>query len=497
MAGQADPRLAISVSGRPKPEVPFRAPYDVAARLSAIGRTEDVIVSPDGRRLAIAVFNANAVALVDFTVESASDGVGQTVVDLSGVTIVRCDALAKPHGLAFVDNTTMLVANRESELLLLQLPRIGDSRCDVLVDGRVLVDGSGPVPVSTPGSIAVRRSGGGLCEAVVCNNYAHTVTRYVFDLDDQCRMIDRDVVVSTGLDIPDGVAISASGRWMAISNHSTHEVFVYAYGADVDPETPPVGVLQGANYPHGLRFADDDRYLVLADAGLPFVYAFCAPDGDWSGRRSPTNTLRVMDDASFNAGRYNPQEGGPKGIEVVAASRLVVVTSEHQGLGFFEFADVIGPDRVTRLPTSEALIDAGKLSVERSTVLRSLRRLEAASEALAQTRHDHAEVTEQLQTTQVQRDHGLAELQAAHDRCVGLRTEVAHVSVELERRESELGRLQAELVTTHELLAESGRQTGQLGQEISLFYDSTSWRITSPARRIATVVKRLRRTRRG
>ncbi len=41
------------------------------------------------------------------------------------------------------------------------------------------------------------------------------------------------------------------------------------------------------------------------------------------------------------------------------------------------------------------------------------------------------------------------------------------------------------------------RQTGQLGQEISLFYDSTSWRITSPARRIATVVKRLWRTRRG
>jgi hypothetical protein len=43
-----------------------------------------------------------------------------------------------------------------------------------------------------------------------------------------------------------------------------------------------------------------------------------------------------MDDAAFERGRYNPEEGGPKGLDVDAGSRVLVVTSECQPLAFFD-----------------------------------------------------------------------------------------------------------------------------------------------------------------
>ena len=124
---------------------------------------------------------------------------------------------------------------------------------------------------------------------------------------------------------------------------SQQRPFVQVRCCDLGPTSEPDGILVGPNYPHGLAFAADDRCLLVADAGLPYLHAYEAPDGDWSGRRSPVATTRVMDDDSFNAARYNPQEGGPKGLAVTAAD-MVIVTSERQPLGFFALRDIVGHD---------------------------------------------------------------------------------------------------------------------------------------------------------
>ena len=72
-------------------------------------------------------------------------------------------------------------------------------------------------------------------------------------------------------------------------------------------------MLHGPNFPHGVRFTSDGRHVLVADAGLPYVYTYAATDGDWRGTRQPLRTTRVMDDDEFLAGKYNPQEGARRG----------------------------------------------------------------------------------------------------------------------------------------------------------------------------------------
>lgn len=43
-----------------------------------------------------------------------------------------------------------------------------------------------------------------------------------------------------------------------------------------------------------------------------------------------------MDDETFQKGRYNPQEGGPKGLDLHRQSGVLVTTCEHQTLAFFD-----------------------------------------------------------------------------------------------------------------------------------------------------------------
>jgi hypothetical protein len=192
--------------------------------------------------------------------------------------------------------------------------------------------------LEAPGSVAVRHLGDGRHEALVCNNWGHTVTRHAIASDGE--LSHGEVVARRFLDVPDGVAISRDGRWVAVSNHNTHSVLVYAdstLGEDAEPD----GVLRGVLYPHGLRFAGGDRQLLVADAGAPYVHVFTAADGDWQRASYPVASVRVMSDEVFARGRHNPTEGGPKGIDIDPRTGVLIATSEHLGLGFFDLAGVL------------------------------------------------------------------------------------------------------------------------------------------------------------
>jgi len=146
-----------------------------------------------------------------------------------------------------------------------------------------------------------------------------------------------------------------------VSNHNAQAVFVYEYptpGTDAEP----AGILRGVSYPHGLRFADDDRNLLVADAGAPHVHSF-ASDGDWRGARLPVSTMQVVDDATFERGRKNVTEGGPKGLDVHGHANVVAITLEEQPLAFFEFDAMIGAglpeDFEDRMFRCELLVLAG------------------------------------------------------------------------------------------------------------------------------------------
>lgn len=314
-----------------------RVDETVQAALARIGRTEDVAFSPSGRRVALAGLMTNRILLVDV---ARDPGDAEAPVRLSGAVEIGSAAFSRPHGIAWAGDEHLFVANREGAVVLLALPGAGPARVDL---DPVLKIGSPCVPVVTPGSLSVFDLGAGLVELLVCNNYVHTVTRHLLDARGGFALLSTDVLLAGGIDVPDGVAHSPSGRWLAVSNHFQHCVHLYRNRPGLEPRAVPCGVLRGLRYAHGLRFSADGTALLVADSGAPFVHLFRAEDGAWEGERHPSLSLKVMTDDEFGTERDNPEEGGPKGLDISPDGLLLAVTCTQLPLAFFDFAALAGP----------------------------------------------------------------------------------------------------------------------------------------------------------
>ena len=362
--------MAVTDAVRPL-EVAFEAPPEVRGGIARLGRTEDVRLSPRGDRLALACYRRHRIALADVEISRAEDGPRITV---SSLEELASPLLREPHGLDFLDNETLVVANRAGGVGVFRLPAPGSGgELGVIGDGA-----TGPATSDGPGSVAARALGGGR-EVLVCNNWANTITRHAVAEDGS--LSDGEIVARTWLTIPDGVAISRDGEWLAVSNHSAHCIFLYrlrTLGASVEP----VGILRGVEYPHGLRFDDGDRGLLVADAGAPRVHLFVAEDG-WQGVRYPVASLVVVDEGRFVAERTSPEEGGPKGIDVDTDARVLVVTSASVPLAYFD---------LDRLPDSGGA-DAAQVRYELARLAENERACDEAEEvraALAELRSTRA-----------------------------------------------------------------------------------------------------------
>jgi DNA-binding beta-propeller fold protein YncE len=319
-------------------EIGYTAAPRVAAAIGALGRTEDVRFSPSSRRLAVAAFQRNRVVVfhVDITASRAT-----TQVALTGGVELSSPALQRPHGVDFLDEDTLIVTSRGSDVALFPVPPGGgDLPChEALPLARWPADGS--TCLSAPGSVAVTWSAEGECEILICNNNGNTVTRHRLDRHTAGLVRRSEVLLQKHLDIPDGVAVSPDRRWIAVSNHTTQNVLLYENSAALNADSEPDGILRRVYYPHGLRFSADGRHLFVADAGAPYLHIYTQHPGEWRGVRNPASTVRIMDDAMFQRGRHNPQEGGPKGLDIDRSSQVLVVTSECQPLAFFDVAALV------------------------------------------------------------------------------------------------------------------------------------------------------------
>ena len=309
-------------------ELPFAADSTVHALLARLGRTEDVRFSPDNRRLAVTAFTEDVVALFDVEITTGLRG---PRIALLGATELTAAAFAMPHGIDFLDDDTIVVANRGGIVTAHALP-----------DRRAPIGPITPAPQLThigglhhPGSVRVFPASAGGIEMLVCDNYVSTLVHHDVHADEgQWTIAPGTLLLRRWLDIPDGVAVSDDGRWLAVTNHATQCVLVHAR-ASLDEHAEPVAILRGTTYPHGLHFTRDARHLVVADAGRPFVHVFAA-GAEWAGVGYPIASHRIMDDLTFARGSSNPQEGGPKGLDLDRTGRVVAVTSTHQPLAFLD-----------------------------------------------------------------------------------------------------------------------------------------------------------------
>lgn len=313
----------------------FVASDAVCAALAGIGRTEDLRFSPDNRRLAIAAFSANAVFVFDIAINFSGDLPG---VRLGDFVAIRSQTFRHPHGVDFLDHSTLVVASRGGAVDLVRVPPLSGTGVAVACKPvRTIGWASLGHRIRSPGSVAVLRAGQGRAEILVCNNYRHRITSHVFSLRRPVLPAWNRVVLERGLAVPDGIAVSADRRWIAVSNHETAGVLLFDNRSGLRRDLEAVGALHGVSYPHGLRFSGDGRTIYVADAGSPCVHVY-ESDGDWRGSREPVRSLPVVDDATFRAGNASAEEGGPKGIDLDTSGRLLAATCESQPLAFFHLA---------------------------------------------------------------------------------------------------------------------------------------------------------------
>ncbi len=307
--------------------IAFDAGAEVRAALDRAGRTEDVRVSPDGRRLALACYSENAIGLADVEVERTGS---EVAVAVSAFELLRGPGIREPHGVDFVTDDVVIVANRGGRVAFYSLPERGATG-ELVPWG----DASGaPDQEEGPGSVLVRLEATGEHSILACNNWVDTVTRHVLGADGV--LAAGEIVAQRRLELPDGVALSDDGRWLAVSSHDSSSVLVFAHST-AGASAEPVCVLRGARCPHGLRFAFEDRRLLVADAAAPYVHVFePTPDG-WADAAYPTSSIRVLDDDAFERHRRNRYEGGPKGLDVLAED-VLVLTCEGTTLAFLDLA---------------------------------------------------------------------------------------------------------------------------------------------------------------
>ncbi len=299
-----------------------------------LGRTEDIRFSPNNRLLAIAGFGRRRVLLLEIDLSRKDHILIGDFVDLAS------DDLGEVHGIDFIDDATLVVANRDGHVVILAIPaqELGGRTLQATTT-RTLRRGM-LSRIRSPGSIAVRRRAFGLASLYVCQNYRNRVSHHVVVPGAAYAQVWSNMAAGRDLDVPDGIAISPDARWIAISSHGTHDVKIYETDAAHRIDAQPAGVLSGVGYPHGLRFTPDGRHLVVADAGQPVLQVYSSK-GDWRGQREPTRTVQVMDPADYMRGKFSEEEGGPKGIDIDRTGRVLAVTTEMQPLRFFATSAIV------------------------------------------------------------------------------------------------------------------------------------------------------------
>lgn len=306
----------------------------VQATLAQLGRTEDVRFSPDNRRLALAGYGEDTCLLLDIRIDASHpDG----AIAITGFTKLISDDLVEPHGFDFIDDDTLVVANRKGSVAVFDLSITSCEQIELEARHRI-TRANWMRRIHSPGSVLVKGPVSGGAEILVCNNYRKRVTAHRIGRDGR---ISNRVALSLGLDVPDGIACTPDGRWLAISDHFTNSALIYDCQGRLTPRTAPVGRLTGMAYPHGLRFSPDGRYAFVAYAGAPVLHVFRSDTGQWMGDHAPLRSVKVLSDEVFQRGRTNDAEGGPKGVDIDNSGTILVVTCEEQPLAFFRVADLI------------------------------------------------------------------------------------------------------------------------------------------------------------
>lgn len=309
--------------------------------IQGIGRTEDIKFSPNNGRIAVIDFLAQNVFVFRVDISFLAETPRAVV---RSYAILSSPCLRYPHGLCFLDDSYLVVANRKGDVSIFRLPDMDLDRPEPEASPLCTISAKQHfrTKVRSPGSIDSYQLGAREYRILVCNNYEHTVTSHRLNVDGSTVHVRNDgVVLERGLQIPDGISISPDREWVAVSNHVQGQALLYRNNERMNRQAGPTIVLQGIVCPHGIRFSKDGKRLFVADAASPYLHFFEAGDG-WGAAPHELNSVRMMDDHTFFVGRYDSREGGIKGIDIDATGRILATTCRQRVLAFYDTMDLVG-----------------------------------------------------------------------------------------------------------------------------------------------------------
>lgn len=288
-------------------------------------------------RVAIAGLYENKILVVQFEIVTRN---GEITVRSEGCVELHCKEFIHPHGISWIDDGTIVIACRGTGVIVVSVPPTS-SRGDIVEVEPLLKLSEGRDRIlRSPGSVAVTRLSDQYFDCLVCNNLQSYVSRHIIQKRNGFKAISSLRLFERDLKVPDGIAISADGDLVAVSNHHRHRIDVFGNDAGSATHSLPVFSLGGVLYPHGVRFAMGDRLLLVADAGAPFVHVYARGGPSWKAASVPDTSIKVIGDEAFRRGHKNPEEGGPKGLDALADGSLLVISCQEAPIAFFDFRAV-------------------------------------------------------------------------------------------------------------------------------------------------------------
>ena len=159
--------------------IPCSAAPEVKAVLESMGRTEDIAFSPGHRWVAIAGFANNKLYLYATNLTCRDNA---KLIDIQNYIVIRSCSLREPHGVSFLDNENIIVANRSGLIEIFEIPDLTGLNTEMDATPIATIKSTRNVSVESPGSIDFLKIGTGVYRVLVCNNYIHTVTAHKVEL---------------------------------------------------------------------------------------------------------------------------------------------------------------------------------------------------------------------------------------------------------------------------------------------------------------------------
>ncbi len=243
-----------------------------------------------------------------------------------------------PHGIYFINNELFVVANRNNR----KLPDgfITVFRMPTIIPGQMEYE-------ITPIAKYSEKMASGVVSyirdtvtviLVVCND--NKITKYTLNGD---KLQYLGILVQNELNLPDGISINSDATLIACSNHNTGQVLIYQNNDSLNSRSKPIGYLAGQLLPHGLSFSTNDEYIIVADAGSPYIFIYHDKTKKWTGNNNCYKAIRVIDKFI----QENIEEGGPKGIDI--RDSKVLISSEYDILTIKELDLLLEVDDDTHL----------------------------------------------------------------------------------------------------------------------------------------------------